>query len=140
MATEKQIRANRANAKKSTGPKTAAGRLMSSRNAVRHKLSVPLPDDVTTATTEVLVRLLVRDNTNEVQLAAATEIAVAQQELLRIRAVRTEMAARIHDLASADIETLRRLAALDRYERLALTKRRRASKRLREHEEAPYRQ
>jgi hypothetical protein len=135
VATEKQIRANRANAKKSTGPKTAAGRMKSSRNAVRHKLSVPLPDDVTTATTattEVMVRLLVRDKTNEAQLAAATEVALAQQELLRIRAVRTEMAAQIRDLASADIETLRRLAALDRYERLALSKRRRASKRLRD--------
>jgi hypothetical protein len=132
VATEKQIRANRANAKKSTGPKTAAGRLKSSRNAVRHKLSVPLPDDVTTATTEAMVRLLVRDKTNEAQLAAATEVALAQQELLRIRAVRTEMAAQIRDLASADIETLRRLAALDRYERLALSKRRRASKRLRD--------
>jgi len=145
VATEKQIRANRANAKKSTGPKTAAGRLKSSRNAVRHKLSVPLPDDVTTATTEVLVRLLVRDTTDEAQLAAASEVALAQQELLRVRAVRNEMAARVRDLASADIETLRRLAALDRYERLALSKRRRASKRLREHEErkqanSPYRQ
>jgi hypothetical protein len=132
VATEKQIRANRANAKRSTGPKTVAGRLKSSRNAVRHKLSVPLPHDVTTSTTEAMVRLLVRDETNEAQLAAATEVAVAQEELLRIRAVRTEMAAQIHDLASADIETLRRLAALDRYERLALTKRRRASKRLRD--------
>jgi hypothetical protein len=50
------------------------------------------------------------------------------------------MAAQLRDLASADIESLRRLAALDRYERLALSKRRRASKRLREHEEAPHRQ
>ena len=31
MASEKQIAANRANAQKSTGPKTAAGRLKSSR-------------------------------------------------------------------------------------------------------------
>jgi hypothetical protein len=130
LATEKQIRANRANAKKSTGPKTAAGRLKSSRNAVRHKLSIPLPHDMTIATTEAMVRLLVRDQTSEVQLAAATEVALAQQELLRIRAVRAAMAAQIYDLASTDIETLRRLAALDRYERLALSKRRRASKRL----------
>jgi hypothetical protein len=132
LATEKQITANRANAKRSTGPKTAAGRLKSSRNAVRHKLSVPLPHDMTIATTEAMVRLLVRAEASEAQLAAATEVALAQQELLRIRAVRTEMAAQIHDLASPDIETLRRLAALDRYERLALTKRRRASRQLRD--------
>jgi hypothetical protein len=39
MATEKEIAANRANAKLSTEPKTAAGRLKSSRNAYRHGLA-----------------------------------------------------------------------------------------------------
>jgi hypothetical protein len=36
MATEKQIRANRENAKKSTGPRTAAGRAKAARNSLRH--------------------------------------------------------------------------------------------------------
>jgi hypothetical protein len=36
MATEKQIRANRANAKKSTGPRTSAGKEKSARNGFRH--------------------------------------------------------------------------------------------------------
>jgi len=48
MATEKQIAANRANAKRSTGPKTAAGKLKSSRNAYRHGLSGPLLSDPAT--------------------------------------------------------------------------------------------
>ena len=39
MATDKQIRANRANAIKSTGPRTEAGKQASSRNAVRHGLT-----------------------------------------------------------------------------------------------------
>ena len=43
MATEKQLRANRENAKKSTGPKTAAGRARSS--LLRHGLSLPLTLD-----------------------------------------------------------------------------------------------
>ena len=38
MATNKQISANRANAQKSTGPKTEAGRQVASRNAVTHGL------------------------------------------------------------------------------------------------------
>jgi hypothetical protein len=42
MASEKQIAANRANAKRSTGPKTLAGKTASSRNAFRHGLSGPL--------------------------------------------------------------------------------------------------
>jgi hypothetical protein len=45
VATEKQIAPNRANAKRSTGPKTAAGRLRSSRNAFRQRLSCPLQLD-----------------------------------------------------------------------------------------------
>ena len=36
MATEKQIRANRENAKKSTGPRTPEGKARSSRNARKH--------------------------------------------------------------------------------------------------------
>jgi hypothetical protein len=36
MATDKQITANRRNARSSTGPKTAAGKASSSRNALRH--------------------------------------------------------------------------------------------------------
>ena len=49
MASEKQIAANRANAKRSTGPKTLAGKLRSSRNAFRHRLSGPLPPDPATS-------------------------------------------------------------------------------------------
>lgn len=39
MATEKQIRANRSNALKSSGPKTKAGKLKSRLNALKHGLT-----------------------------------------------------------------------------------------------------
>ena len=49
MATKRQIRANRRNARRSTGPKSAAGRAASSANALRHGLSaadtVVLPNE-----------------------------------------------------------------------------------------------
>jgi hypothetical protein len=48
MATERQINANRANAQKSSGPRTEAGRAKVSRNALRHgrlASTVVLPDE-----------------------------------------------------------------------------------------------
>ena len=39
MASELQIEANRRNAKKSRGPKSGAGKMTSSRNALRHGLA-----------------------------------------------------------------------------------------------------
>ncbi len=130
MATEKQIAANRANAKRSTDPKTVAGKSKSSRNAFRHGLSLPFRLDMATSEkADAIARLLTRDPDDEEQLTAATEVAQAQLELLRIRAVRAKVMAEV-DLTSGNLEHLRRLAALDRYERFAATKRRRASRKL----------
>jgi hypothetical protein len=42
LTSEAKIKANRANARASTGPKTAEGRARAARNAHRHGLSLPL--------------------------------------------------------------------------------------------------
>ncbi len=127
MASEKQIAADRANAQKSTGPKTAAGKLKSSRNAFRHGLSCPLRlDPVAKAKAEAIVHVLAGDEPKEENLGSAEEFALAQLELLRIRRMRTELMAKI-DLNYNNTQQLRRLVALDRYERYVHTKPRRAS-------------
>jgi hypothetical protein len=126
VATERQIAANRANAKRSTGPKSAAGKMVSSRNAYRHGLSRPLsPSADTLAKLEAIARAVTGEG--EEQLISAAEFARAQLELLRIRATRAEMMTAIE---RDDNTQLRQLVALDRYERYAHTRRRRASVKL----------
>ena len=131
MATEKQIRANRANAARSTGPRTAAGKRKSSGNAFRHGLSGATPlDPPNAATIELIARQLAGEHATEGRLASASEYAGAQLELLRIRAIRTDLFSKVDIMKGSNPEEIARLAALDRYERYALTRRRRASKEL----------
>jgi hypothetical protein len=127
VATEKQIAANRANAHLSTGPKTVAGRSRSSRNAFRHGLSSALPlDPETSAKVDAVALALAGEKPSEDRLTSAAEFAQAQLQLLRIRSRRTELMTKI-ELSNCNTQELHRLAALDRYERYAHTKRRRAS-------------
>ena len=128
MATARQIAANRANAQKSSGPKTAAGRARSSRNALRHGLSARFsPDPTSEAQVEALIQAIVGSGANAESVEVAKEIAEAHVELMHIRRLRAATAAGL-DLGTADPQALARLQGLDRYERLAHTKRRRALK------------
>jgi hypothetical protein len=81
------------------------------------------------AKADAVADVLAREQASDQERMAATEVALAQPDLQRIRAERAELLAEL-DLASGDVDSLRRLAALDRYERLAHTKRRRASRKL----------
>ena len=145
MATEKQIAANRTNALRSTGPKTAAGRARSGRNAFRHGLSLTMEMDADVSVKiDALVAAFAGDNPDYNRQLALTEIAQAQLELLRIRKVRAHMLAGAK-LEEGDPKVLQRLRALDRYERLAHSRRRRAFRELptaptRERAPAPKRQ
>lgn len=131
MATEKQIRANRENAKWSTGPKSLAGRLKSSRNAMRHGLSIPVAADPPTGTqAHKLSELLTPEGASPPQRMAALEMAHAQAQLLRVAAVRRALLAEL-DLETPSLEQVRRLAALERYDCRAHRQRRRAVSRLR---------
>jgi hypothetical protein len=125
LATERQIQANRRNAQSSTGPKSLAGKLKSSRNAYRHGLSGPVKlDSVALAKVDAIAHALAGNDASEDRLTSAADFARAQFQLLIIRSTRTEIMARFDP---QNLQELRRLAALDRYERGVLTKRRRAS-------------
>ncbi|MDH6261934.1 hypothetical protein [Bradyrhizobium sp. BR13661] len=127
MATEKQIRANRENAKRSTGPKSPAGRLKSSRNALRHGLSIPASAD---PLADVRLEPFLPEGVSQLQRLAVLDMVRVRTELQRVAAVRNGLLADL-DLQSPSPEQVRRLAALERYECRAQRQRRRAENQFR---------
>ena len=89
MTSERKIRANRENARASTGPKTAPGRARAARNALRDALSLPVcSDPVLSEEMELLVREIVGTNANAEIRELAYRIAEAQVDLRRVRCAR----------------------------------------------------
>ncbi len=130
MATDKQIAANRANCKRSTGPKTPAGQSKSSRNAFRHGLSLPLlADPQTQANIEALAEAVAGDTETSAQLGAARQFAAAHLELTRIRNTCAQVTSKLSTQA-IDPHSVRRLCGFDRYERRAWSKRKYAAREL----------
>jgi hypothetical protein len=103
MSTDRQIKANRANARASTGPKSATGKARASRNARRHGLSISVhAQPGLSAEVEALVREIAgREATPEV-LACARRVAEAQVNVMRVRQTRHQLIAR--DFNNPDYE------------------------------------
>lgn len=90
VATKRQIAANRANSKKSTGPKSRGGKRRASHNAYRHGLTGGGPvDSDWTARVEQQARVIVDSTRGKIDLFHARSIAQAQQEVLRARSIST---------------------------------------------------
>ena len=87
MASERQIEANRRNARSSTGPRSASGKKRSSKNALRHGLSRPLFGAEFTRELETLARQIVGETTGELAMELARAAAAAELDLARIRQV-----------------------------------------------------
>ena len=89
MTSAQKARANRANARASTGPTTAEGRNRSSRNARRHGLSLPvLADPVLSKDVAELTREIAGSNPSRKLYEPARRFAEAQIDLNRIRRAR----------------------------------------------------
>jgi hypothetical protein len=89
MTSQSRIKANRANARASTGPKTRMGKVRTRRNALSHGLAVAVIGDVAWAPgIERFARRIVGEDVDGELFERAKAIAEAQIELNRARAYR----------------------------------------------------
>jgi hypothetical protein len=108
VGTERQIAANRRNARKSTGPRSVSGKKRSSKNAFRHGLSKPLTGAEFARELEALARQTVGDGEDRFAVELARSAAEAELELARVRHLKTELIERIAALRRlGSLETLR---------------------------------
>ena len=113
MASNRQIEANRGNAKRSTGPKTEAGKRRSSSNSLRHGLSRSLTSG---SDGEI-------GTTGGKGLTELADLVRAKSELTRIRSARSALLAAF--LNDPHPKLAKRLRGIDRYERKAFARQKR---------------
>jgi hypothetical protein len=95
MKTTARVRANRRNAKASTGPKSTAGKARVAQNAVRHGLAVPIASIAEAdQAVERIAHLLAGDAASADRLALARHVAEAQLDLKRVREARAALIAK----------------------------------------------
>ncbi|TWB59225.1 hypothetical protein [Bradyrhizobium sacchari] len=121
MTSIRQIEANRSNAKRSTGPKTAGGKARSSRNALRHGLARSAISDAAEAAN--LAVAIASGLGPQVAPDAAMALARSKLALLQIRSLRQAMLAAL--LTGPLPADLKGLPGLERYDRAALAQQKR---------------
>jgi hypothetical protein len=86
VATERQIAANRRNAKKSTGPRSGAAKKRTSRNAYRHGLSSSsILNPAIAKRIDTLTRLVAGNSRDRFVLDHARTVVYAELDLARVR-------------------------------------------------------
>ena len=110
MASNRQIKANRENAKRSTGPKTEAGKARSRRNALRHGLSRPI-----SGPTDGEVRAATLDG-----IAKPAELARSRLDITRIFSARAALLEAF--LNDPDPNVAKALLGINRYEAKAFAR------------------
>jgi hypothetical protein len=91
LTSDRKIKANRANAKVSTGPKTHHGRARSAKNAFRHGLSFPIESDQALCEeVQALARQIAGPHASAHIQLLARRVAEAQVDLRRVRYARQQ--------------------------------------------------
>jgi hypothetical protein len=161
MATQKQIEANRRNARKSTGPHSASGKQRASRNVFSHGLSRLMFGAEFAQAVEALASRILGDHgraNDQHALASARQIAEAGFKDARVQRIKVALIERAYNLGRLEprklfrskkdecaidplppMPTVRRalpdLLRLNRYERRAAARRDRAIRRLTQSED-----
>jgi hypothetical protein len=92
VSSARKITTNRANARASTGPKTADGRARAARNALRHALSLPVcSNPELSEEVETLAREIAGPDANAETQDLARQVAEAQIDLRRVRYARHKL-------------------------------------------------
>jgi hypothetical protein len=131
LTSDRKIKANRVNARVSTGPKTPHGRARSAKNAFRHGLSLPVQlDEALCEEVEALALQIAGPYADARIQILARRIAEAQIDLRRVRYARHQLLSAVTaTLQSSDnfaailLQEIKQLHTLERYERRALSRR-----------------
>jgi hypothetical protein len=92
MTSTRRFKANRKNARTSTGPRTQRGKIRSAQNARRHGLSLSvLTDPLLSEDAENLAQTLAGEGASAGVLDATRRVAEAQIDLIRIRRARFDI-------------------------------------------------
>jgi len=103
VATERQIEANRRNARKSTGPRTSAAKKRASRNAYRHGLTLsPTSSPALAKRLDAIARKIAGGSKNEIVLEHARAAAQAELDLARVRQVKIALIESVSALGALD--------------------------------------
>ena len=120
MASERKAKANRINAKASTGPKSVQGRARVARNARTHGLNKPIFSDPVLAEEAKSLALEITRTITEENFELAVQVAEAEIDLRRIRRIRQAC------LGHTRMDPTKAVMLIDRYEKRARARRRSA--------------
>jgi hypothetical protein len=103
VASERQIAANRSNARRSTGARSKAGKTRARRNACRHGLCSSISSSAAFAKElEQLARKIAGDTKDQLILQHALTIAQAELELTRVRRAKVALIQRVCAFGTLD--------------------------------------